>query len=262
MKDAIHLTNTTDNLMAHSRVALKKNDKEDAEIEGFNEDEMDELLLNDAITFDDRNFIHCLCRVIKNKVFWLFPFCDNSVFEPLPFKLMWFILLCSNFFFFNAVFFQRKYIMKRFYTLEKIDFKYFVKHEIQISLYSAIVGCFIGIFLTIFISIKKEFVICIRRIKEREAFLLEVKKIMSCYKRKVIIFLIIDFFGMILFWYFCSAFCAMYLKCINAWFYAFIFTVLFATIIQVFYSLIIASFRFIGISFGISCIYKISQFLL
>ena len=262
MKDSIHLTNTTDNVMSHSRVALKKNDKEDAEIEGFNEDEMDELLLNDAITFDDRNFIHFLCRVIKNKVFWLFPFCDNSVFEPLPFKLMWFILLCSNFFFFNAVFFQRKYIMKRFYTLEKIDFKYFVKHEIQISLYSAIVGCFIGIFLTIFISIKKEFVICIRRIKEREAFLLEVKKIMSCYKRKVVIFLIIDFFGMILFWYFCSAFCAMYLKCINAWFYAFIFTFLFATIIQVFYSLIIASFRFIGISFGISCIYKISQFLL
>ena len=264
MKDAIHLTSTTDNIMVTSTQTLKKNKKEniDAEVEGFDEDEMDELLLNDALEFDDRNFISFLWRVIKKKVFWLFPISDISVFEPLPIKLIWFILLCSNFFFFNAVFFQRKYIKQRFYTLEKIDFKYFVKHEIQISVFSSIISCLIGIILSIFISIKKQFVICIRTIKERELFLLEVKKIMSCYKKKIIIFLLIDFFGMLLFWYFCTAFCAMYLKAVKAWFYAFIFTAIFATIIQLLYSIIITSFRYIGKFFGIKCIYKISQFLL
>jgi hypothetical protein len=250
--------------MVTSTQTLKKNKKEniDAEVEGFDEDEMDELLLNDALEFDDRNFISFLWRVIKKKVFWLFPIPDISVFEPLPIKLIWFILLCSNFFFFNAVFFQRKYIKQRFYTLEKIDFKYFVKHEIQISVFSSIISCLIGIILSIFISIKKQFVICIRTIKERELFLLEVKKIMSCYKKKIIIFLLIDFFGMLLFWYFCTAFCAMYLKAVKAWFYAFIFTAIFATIIQLLYSIIITSFRCIGKFFGIKCIYKISQFLL
>ena len=261
--NAIHLQSTNENFMPTSSQYLKKDviEDKDAEIESFNQDELDELDLLDAIKFDERSFCSFLYRVLKRKIFFLVPFTDITVFEPFTLKLSWFILLISNFFFFNAIFFERKYVEYRYYTLEKINFNYFIKHEIQISLFSSIISSFIGIILSYLFSVKKQFVVCIRTIKDKSLFLLEVKKIMKCYKIKIVIFYIINIIGMLIFWYFCTAFCAIYLKTTKAWFYAFIFTMIFATVIEFLYSIIISIFRFIGLSCGLSCIYKLSQIL-
>ena len=261
--NAIHLQSTNENFMPTSTQYLKKDviEDKDAEIESFNQDELDELDLLDAIKFDERSFCSFLYRVLKRKIFFLVPFTDITVFEPFTLKLSWFILLISNFFFFDAIFFERKYVQYRYYTLEKINFNYFIKHEIQISLFSSIISSFIGIILSYLFSVKKQFVVCIRTIKDKSLFLLEVKKIMKCYKIKIVIFYIINIIGMLIFWYFCTAFCAIYLKTTKAWFYAFIFTVIFVTVIEFLYSIIISIFRFIGLSCGLSCIYKLSQIL-
>ena len=82
---------------------------------------MDELLLNDAIKFDDRNFIHFLCRVIKKKKFFgYFLFVIILVFEPLSFKLICFILLCSNFFFLMLISLKENILCIDFIYLKKL----------------------------------------------------------------------------------------------------------------------------------------------
>ena len=239
-----------------------KLDKEkDDDVRGFDEDELDELDYSDAVRIDERNFLSFLWRVMKRKIFFLFPFCNLNVFEPFLIKLMWFIFLISSFFFLDAIFFKKLYVQLRYYEVNKVDFNYFIKKEIQVSIYSALVGSFIGILLLYLISIKKQFVVCIRQSDNLDEFLKKIKKIIFWYKIKITIFIIIDFICMFVFWYFCTAFCSMYIKTVKALFYAFIFTIIFAIIIEFLYSFIISGLRFLGLQFNFPCLYSISKFL-
>ena len=240
---------------------FKLDEEKDEEVKGFDEDEMDELNYSDAVKFDERDFLSFLWRVMKKKIFFIFPFNDLNVFEPFSIKLMWFIFLISSFFFFNAIFFKKLYVQLRFYEVKKVGFGYFVKKEIQVSIYSSLISSFIGILLSYLISIKKKFVVCIRQSENQNEFLNKIKRIIFCYKIKIIIFIIIDFICMFVFWYFCTVFCSMYIKTIKAWFYAFIFTFIFTVIIEFLFSFIITCLRFIGLSLDLSCFYIISKTL-
>ena len=241
---------------------FKYDEEKDDEVKGFNEDEMDELNYSDAVKFDERDFLSFLWRIMKKKIFFLFPFCNLNVFEPFSIKLMWFIFIISSFLFFDAIFFKKLYVQLRFYEEKKVDFNYFTKKEIQVSIYSSLVGSFIGILLLFLISIKKQFVVCIRQSKNQNEFLKKIKRIIFCYKIKIIIFIIIDFICMFVFWYFCTAFCSMYIKTVKALFYSYIFTIIFAVIIEFLYSFIISCLRFLGLSLDLSCFYTISKFLI
>ena len=266
MSNPIHLQNynSTNSEKFQTTTKIFKNNEEekDNEIIGFNEDEKDELNLNDALKFDDRNFLSFIWRIMKKKITILYIFTDISVFEPLTIKFMYLILMIGNLFFFNALLFKKLYIQLRFFHDGNLGLKYFLKKEIQVSIYSSLIVFIIGILLNLLISVKKQFVICVRNIKSKNEFLINVKKIMKCYKIKIVIFLLIDLIGMFIFFYFCSAFASMYIKTINAWFYSFIFSIIFLIILQFVYSIIISSLRYIGLSCRNYCIYKLSQILL
>ena len=176
---------------------------------------------------------------MKKKILFLFTFADVNVFEPITIKLTYFIFLISLFFFLDAIFFKKIYVQIRFYSTKKLDFKNFIKNEIKVSVYSALLGCFIGIIISYLISVKKQFVVSIRNIRKNNEFLKQIKSILKVYEIKMIIFLIINFICMFVFWYFCTAFCSMYIKTTEAWLYAFIFTLIFTTIFQFFYAVII-----------------------
>ena len=244
-----------------SKTGVSKKEKDD-DVEDFNEDEKDELNYIEAIKFDDRDFFSFLWRAMKKKILFLFTFTDINVFEPITIKLTYFIFLISLFFFLDAIFFKKIYVQIRFYSSKNLDFKYFIKNEIKVSIYSVLLGCFIGIIISYLISVKKQFVVSIRNIRKNNEFLKQIKSILKVYKIKMIIFLIINFICMFVFWYFCTAFCSMYIKTTAAWLYAFIFTLIFSTIFQFVYAVIISCLRFIGLSKDVSWCYTVSKFLL
>ena len=265
MKNTNKIKNIDNSTKLQSTIKIFKSETEekDVDVNQFNEDEKDELDLMNAIKFDDRKFYHLIIRVLKKKILFLFPLTDNSVFEPFTIKFSVFIFIVGSLFFFNAIFYKKLYVQKRFYEQNKsLGINYFLKNEIVVSIYSALISFIIQELLHILLSVKKKFVICVRNIKDKYQFLLKVKNIMSCYKKKIIIFIIIDLIGMLIFWYFCSAFYSMYLKTSNAWFYSVIFSFIFIIILQSVYSLIVCCLRFIGISFSVNILYKLSQVLL
>ena len=254
-----NINNTEEKFM--SKTGVSKEEKDD-DVEDFNEDEKDELNYIEAIKFDDRDFFSFLWRAMKKKILFLFTFTDVNVFEPITIKLTYFIFLISLFFFLDAIFFKKIYVQIRFYSTKKLDFKYFIKNEIKVSVYSALLGCFIGIIISYLISVKKQFDVSIRNIRKNNEFLKQIKSILKVYEIKMIIFLIINFICMFVFWYFCTAFCSMYIKTTEAWLYAFIFTLIFSTIFQFVYAVIISCLRFIGLSKDVSWCYTVSKFLL
>ena len=264
--NSIHLQNTDNSFKVQSTIKIFKsenNEEKDIDVNQFNDDEKDELDLMNAMKFDDRNFLYMLIRILKKKILFLFPFTYISVFEPFSLKFLVFIFIIGSLFFFNAIFYKKIYVQKRFYEQNSnFGIDYFVKKEIVVSIYSALISFVIQELLHILLSIKKQFVMCIRNIKNKDQFLLKIKNIISCYKKKIIIFIIIDLIGMFTFWYFCSSFYSMYLKTSNAWFYSLIFSFLFIIIIQSVYSFIVCCLRFIGILCGVNLLYKLSQILI
>ena len=263
--NSIHLQNFENSEKFNSTVKIFKNENEekDNDVNQFNEDEKDELDIMNANKFDDRNFFNLFIRILKKKILFLFPFTYISVFEPFSLKFLVFIFIIGCLFFFNAIFFKKLYIQKRFYETKKnLGFDYFIKNEIIVSFLSSLITFIIQELIHILLSIKKKFVICVRTIKNKEQFLLKIKNIMSCYKKKIIIFIIIDLIGMFIFWYFCSAFYSMYIKTSNVCFYSLIFSLIFIIILQFVYSFIVCSLRFIGLSCGMNLLYKLSQILL
>jgi hypothetical protein len=264
--NSIHLQNSDNSFKVQSTIKIFKsenNEEKDIDVNQFNDDEKDELDLMNAMKFDDRNFLYMLIRILKKKILFLFPFTYISVFEPFSLKFLVFIFIIGSLFFFNAIFYKKIYVQKRFYEQNSnFGIDYFVKKEIVVSIYSALISFVIQELLHILLSIKKQFVMCIRNIKNKDQFLLKIKNIISCYKKKIIIFIIIDLIGMLTFWYFCSSFYSMYLKTSNAWFYSILFSFLFIIIIQSVYSFIVCCLRFIGVLCGVNLLYKLSQILI
>ena len=88
------------------------------------------------------------------------------------------------------------------------------------------------------------------------------KQIIKNLKCKMIGFFITNIIIMGMFWYYISAFCAVYQKTQVPWlegcFISFIFCVLF----QMIYALFITAIRYIGLKCKISCFYTLSTYLI
>ena len=109
---------------------------------------------------------------------------------------------------------------------------------------------------------KKDFVLLIRHEKNKDIFLQKIKKIMKCYKFRLIFFFIFDFILMIVSVYYVSTFCAVYSSSQFTLIIATILSLIFGIIFQIIFSLMITIFRYLGLKFRINILYKISQILL
>ena len=69
---------------------------DDAEVESFDEDEIDYLKLTDAVYYDKRSFLYFWWRVLKRKVIILRPFTDISVFEPFSIRITAFFFYLAH----------------------------------------------------------------------------------------------------------------------------------------------------------------------
>ena len=86
-------------------------------------------------------------------------------------------------------------------------------------------------------------------------------KISTTLKYKIIIYLIIEFFFMLIFWYFVTAFCEVYEKTQISWMLDYFFSFLLSLATEIFVSWVIAIFYIISIKYHLKFIYKIVLFL-
>ena len=261
----VHLTKEKFFENANSTQTLQRKEyiePEDADVESFDEDEIDYLQLSDAVDYDKRSFLRFLWRVCKRKIIFLKPFTDISIFEPFDIRICAFLFYITWYFVFTCLFFRDKYIGAMFLTQKKLKYNYTLKHVFGRSIYVGLICSIISILCDYCFSVKMKFVRLIRYEKNQDFFLNKIKVIMNHYKCRIVLFFIIDFILMLFCWYYVSSFCAVYIGTQNDMIIAAILAILFGVIFQMIFSFIITLLRHLGLKNKFNICYKISQILL
>ena len=257
-----NINNETDVRLYKKATHLTTNQMIKEEEDDFDDDELDELVYDDALKYDKRSCCKVLGRIMMKKLVALSPCSDNSVFEPLSVKLTAFILNLGFYFGLNCALYSEKYISERFKTNDETDLIYILKNEIEKCIYVSLACSVISLLLDYIISGKKRFMTLIKKKKYTQRYLIDSKKCLSQFKTKLFWFFAICFLLFGFFWYYVSAFCAVYQKSQTSWFECSVISFVFCLVIQSFYSFVILTLRLIGLKCHCSCIYTISKYLI
>jgi len=175
----------------------KKNKMEDFEL--------NDLEYLEAIDLDKRPFYRIYWATLKREHIILFTFFSNNDYNLVYVKIGRFIFLLCTDLAMNAFFFSDDSMHKIYLDYGKYDFI----QQIPQILYSTIISHVIEVILCYFSMTDKYFY----EIKGLEKNVLNkclVFKILKCIKLKICGFFIFTFILFVFYWYFISAFCAVY----------------------------------------------------
>ena len=242
--------------------AAKINDTESKESPEFDDEELDDLAYEDALEYDQRSFFRVYCLTLKNNLLLISVFANISVFEPFCIKLIAFFLNIATFFVFNAMFFDEEYITNRYKEDGYTGIGYMIENEIPKCIYASLASILVSILITYLSNSRKRFDTLMKKEKDEKTFLAESKKIIKSMKGKLFTFFIVTIILMGFFWYYVSAFCAVYQKTQTAWIEGTVITFIFSLLLYSFLYLLVVMMRFIGLKCHVSCFYTLSGYFI
>ena len=160
----------------------------------------------DNINIKYKSFIQIYWEYLKRGHIIISAFISECFFEIRIIKFIFFLLIIGLEFTLNSLFFTEKYISEIFLNNGKITFKSYILISIFSFLVSLIFNCLLYKLTTSKYSIYK----CIMTEKNNKDFKIKIDNEIKCLKMKLFFFFIIDFILIFLFWYYCSAWCAVY----------------------------------------------------
>ena len=171
----------------------------------YTNEELSKLEFDEAVIHDKRKFCMMYYHHLQYKQLILFTFVVKTDFNLVLLKVSLFFFSLSMLIAFNTLFYDDDTMSHTYHNKGKFDFLYSLPQTIFSSLVCGIIS-----FLLEFLSLSQD---NIQQIKDEEdnekAGNLSVK-ILKKLKIKIVIFYIILMLLMILFWYYVSAFCAVY----------------------------------------------------
>ena len=237
----------------------KKDD--DDEEEEFDEDDLDEMELYDAIIYDHRPFCLFYWQQIKQKEAILNTFVDINVLEPFPMKAICFFLNAALIFTLNGLLYTEDEISAHFYAEENNSFLYLLKNELSRIVYCSMISIVVDFFLDCLFSSKRRIEILIKREKDMNVFREESISIIKTMRLKYIVFMVVDLILMLLFWYYCCAFCNCYPNTTMSWLYSSIVTWVVILLFPFLLCFLVAALRYLGLKYKWEVAYKISACL-
>ena len=228
----------------------------------LDDDILDVLEYQEGIFLDVRTLCELLCHFIKEKMVIISSFCTISEYESYPIQIMYLLLSLAILLFINAFLFFEKYLSKRYKTMGELGIVYLLEYEIEKSAICGAVSSFLLYIITLFFSTRKKIKYLKYSQKIRENFLIEAEKLITSYKKKNIISIIVCFVLMLIILFYLTVFIEVYPKIfiilIESFFISIPFCMLFQTVICLF----IAGLRTIGKSWYLPCVYKLSKLLI
>lgn len=188
---------------------MGKTDLVEKEKPKYDDVELDLLPYEEVVENDRRGWLINFWRICKYKIFFLSPWFNLSVFEPLGIKIAAMLLIFSSFFVFAALLFDSKYVTNRFLG-SKSSIANFNSTEIDKVLLGSLICFLFSCGIDFLVNSKKQFLEILVKVKEHDEFLLKSKGTLKRYKITLIIFIIFNFIFMLFFWYFVSNFCQVY----------------------------------------------------
>ena len=173
----------------------------------YNDYELNTLAYDRAIIYDKRTYGQYYCSLLKQKHLIIFTFISKNDYNLLINKLSLFIFSFSLYFTVNALFFDNDTIHKNYINQGNLKFIYNILHII----YSTLISSTVTILMKL-LALSNNSIIKLKNIKnnKRKKALENTTKLINQLYCKFNIFYLISFLLLDLFWYFISAFCAVY----------------------------------------------------
>ena len=171
----------------------------------YNDEELNELEYKKAIKYDKRTLGQYYCSLIKKKHLLFFTFFNNEDYNVFILKLALFFFSISLYFTVNAIFFTDKNVHSIYERQGRID----LLLQIPNIIYSATISLLIGIIIKI-LALSYKDMLKIKQIDNEEKALRQSSLLLDKLILKFNLFFVICFIFLVFFWYFISAFCAVY----------------------------------------------------
>ena len=171
----------------------------------YNDEELNSMDYKDAIKFDKRDYLQYYLSLLKKKQLILFTFIPNDDYNIRIVKYSLFLISVSLYFTVNAFFFVDD-SLHEIYQAQGI-FNFLI--QLPQILYSSLIT-FLGNTIIKALALSEKNLLNIKKYKNRMKRHNECLKLYLSIRKKLFIFFIVGFIFLIFFWYFISAFCAVY----------------------------------------------------
>ena len=250
-------TNINDNLSNSKNDLIKTYDKlkinQSFNIIDLNDYELNSLPYEEALKNDKRKYYQYYFSLLKMKHLIIFTFYTKTDYNSRLIKITLFLFFFALYFTVNALFFTDSTMHKIYIDKGKTNLIY----QIPQILYSTIISTIINSIVNYFSLTEKD----ISKIKSSNDNNKTAYEILKCFKIKFIIFFTFCYLFIILFWYFLSCFCVVYINTqinlINDTIISFGLSLLYPFPLYI----IPCIFRTLSIKFNKECLYKINNII-
>jgi hypothetical protein len=189
-------------------ISNKKNDKSKNKEKNdfkYEDQELNDLDYKTAIKKDKRTYLQYYWCLLKKKHIILFTFLPVKDYNLLSLKLSLFLFSFSLYFAINGFFFNDNTMHKIY--IENGDFNFI--YQLPVTIYSTLISALINMILKT-LAITESYFLTMKKEKNIEKFMRQIRNIMKVIKIKIIIFFCLSFLLMLFLWYFISCFCSIY----------------------------------------------------
>ena len=181
--------------------SIEKESSDEVKLKSFerNDYELNELVYEDALKYDKRNFYQLYLSFIKTRHLLFFTFFQNKDYNSQIIKIYIFLFTFGINLTVSAMFYTDSIIHKIYIDDGSFDFTY----QLPQMIYSLIISAILAVLLKYFGLYEQEIVEFRKGYKNRI-------KVLSDIKIKIIIFFIISYLLLFFSWIYLGCFCAVY----------------------------------------------------
>jgi len=171
----------------------------------YNDEELNKLEYEEALIIDKRGYLQYYCSLLRQNNLVIFTFFQKTDYNLPMVKYSLFLISLSLYFVINALFFVDSTIHKIYEYQGMIKLFFELPKIIYSSLASAICNLIVNS-----LALSENNLIKLKKIKDKNKRDINSVYLYAFLRRKIAIYFIIGFTFLIFFWYFISAFCAVY----------------------------------------------------
>ena len=171
----------------------------------YNDEELNKLEYKDALLIDKRGYLQYYCSLLRRNNLIIFTFCQKTDYNLPIVKYSSFLISLSLYFVINAFFFVDSTIHKIYEQQGMV--KIFI--ELPKLIYSSIISILCNLIINS-LALSEKKLLNLKKIKNKYERDNNSVYLYVFLRRKITIFFVIGFIFLNFFWYFISAFCAVY----------------------------------------------------
>lgn len=221
------------------------------------DEEINELSYEEAVEMDHRNFCQLYWGYLQEEEVLLNTFIKSYFVELKSIRIILFFTSIAIDFALNALFYTDSLIETKYKNGGTLDFLL----SIPKSLYSFAIGFVIGFMLQWLSSSKSNLITLMKHEKNKFEFKRMSQAILRKLRHKLVFYFIINFILMMFFWYYVTAFCAVYHSTQISWLTGGLTSFGISLLIPFLICIIFASMRILSLRYKKRTLYLLVKFL-